>query len=104
MGDGDWVDLADAIDELRVQLSTARTNAVGKDVLFTAGKAEIELAVEVRREGGGGLGLKFGIVSVEGKGSMSSGSAHRLRLELTPHDPSGGDIDVRDRVGTPPSR
>lgn len=104
MDDGNWVDLADAIAELRIQLSTARTNAVGKDVLFTVGKAEIELTVEARREGGGGLGFKFGIVSVDGKGSMSSGSAHRLRLELTPHDPSGGDIDVRDRVEKLPSR
>jgi hypothetical protein len=104
MAAGDWLELGDAIAQLRSQLSDARAKAPGEDILFTVGKAEIELAVELRREGGGGLGFKFGIVSLEGKGSVSSGSVNRLRLELIPHDPDGHDIDVRQEVSKIPEQ
>jgi hypothetical protein len=104
MGDQDWVELADAIDQLRTQLSTAQVRAAGKDVLFSVGKTEIEMAVEARREGGVGGGIKFGIVSLEGKGSLSSGSTHRLKLELTPHDLLGRDIDVSGQADRLPDR
>ncbi|MDQ2879763.1 MAG: hypothetical protein M3Y48_00465 [Actinomycetota bacterium] len=56
MGDENWIDLADAIGDLRAQLSKTRQAALGKDVLFTVGKAEIELEAEARREAGGGGG------------------------------------------------
>jgi hypothetical protein len=104
MSDGNWIELADAIAQLRAQLSAARAEAAGKDVLFTVGKAEIELAVEARREGGGGLGFTFGVLSLEGKGSASSGSTNRLRLELSPHDPAGHDIDVSGQAQQLPNR
>ncbi|GAA1341370.1 trypco2 family protein [Saccharothrix algeriensis] len=84
MTDGDWVELASAIGQLRQQLAEARDLAAGEEILFTVGKAEIELALEVRATAEGKAGFKFGIVSAEGKGSRSSATTHKLRLELLP--------------------
>jgi hypothetical protein len=105
----EWLDVADAIGQLRDQLSKAREAAVraasrGEDVLFTVGKAQVELAVEARRELDGRVGFKVWVAEVGGQGSISSGSSHRLHLELLPHDQAGGSIDVSGRVATPPDR
>ncbi|MDQ1289317.1 MAG: hypothetical protein QG622_2883 [Actinomycetota bacterium] len=104
MTDQDWMELSEAITQLRSQLSAAREAAVGQDLLFTVGAVEVELGVEARREAGGGGGLKFGVVSLQGKGSLSSGTTHKVKLQLQPHDRAGGSIDVGDTVSALPSR
>jgi Trypsin-co-occurring domain 2 len=104
MNDLEWVDVSDAIGQLRAQLSEARAAAVDEELLFSVDKAEVELVVEARREAGAGGGIRFGVVSLEGKGSVSSTSSHRLRLELTPHDRAGRSVDIGDQIVAPSSQ
>lgn len=104
MTDVDWIDLSDVIDKLRSQLSEARATAVGQDVTFAVGAVTVELAVEARREGGVGGGVRFGVVTLEGKGGISSGSTHKVTLQLLPHDATGASFDVEGLVSEPPSR
>ncbi|GAB2969062.1 trypco2 family protein [Saccharothrix stipae] len=97
MTDGNWVELTSAIGQLRQQLAEARELAEGEEVLFTVGKAEIELMLEIRKTAEGKAGFKFGIVSLEGKGSLVSATTHKLRLELLPHA-NGAGIDIADET------
>lgn len=103
VADQDWVELSEAIRQLRVQLSDARAMAVGQDVTFTVGVVEVELAVEAHREVGAGGGIRFGVVSLEGKGGVSSGSTNRVRVQLQPHH-LGVDLEVGGHVDQPPLR
>jgi hypothetical protein len=76
--------LAESIDALRRELSDAIRTGENEDLQFALGTVELELQVEARREGTGGAGIVFGVVSAGAKGSRSSSSTHTLRLKLTP--------------------
>lgn len=102
MVEDDWVELATAIQVLRDQLAAARDTGQGQDIRFEVAKVEVEFAVEAKKVGGGGLGVKFGVISVDGKGERSSGATHRLRLELTPRDAQGQPFEVSGTVAELP--
>jgi Trypsin-co-occurring domain 2 len=80
----DWVGLADAVRALRSELTAAVKAGQNETIRFELGTVEMEFLVEIRKEGEGQLGLQFGVISVGGKGAVSSGNTHRLKLELSP--------------------
>jgi hypothetical protein len=88
MADNDWLDLADVLRALRRELSTATTEGKDADVRFELGPIELEFLVDVRRDAGADAGVRFGVVSLGAKGSVESGSAHRVKLALLPKDRS----------------
>ncbi len=99
----EWVGLADAIRELRRELTEAMTEGQGKPIRFELGPVEMEFLLEVRKDAGGEAGVRFWVISLGGKGSVSSGSTHRVKLSLTPKDASGAspeiaDTEVADRI------
>src|SRR4051795_6962283 len=96
MPDAQWVGLADAIRALRSELTTAMTEGADQALRFELGPVEMEFLLEVQREAGGEAGVRFWVVSLGGKGSVASGSTHRVRLSLTPKDRSGRSPRVRD--------
>lgn len=83
MGTDVRIGLAEAIAELRAELSRARRDGEGKDIRFAVGEIEVELALEfgVSAEAGGGFKL-FSFIDVSGKASASSKSGHKLKLRL----------------------
>ena len=89
-----FVGLADAIEALRQQLIEAQDAAAGRAISFAIGKVEVEFTVEVKITGGGGLGVRFGVFSVDGKADRASGSAHKVKLELIPTGPDGAPFRV----------
>ncbi|MFF0518417.1 trypco2 family protein [Actinomadura nitritigenes] len=97
MADKDWLDLADVVRALRRELAEAAAEGAAADVHFEVGPVEMEFLVDVKREGGADAGVRFGVVSFGGKGSVISGSAHRLKLVLTPKDGEGRPPQVSGR-------
>jgi|SRR5713226_3850233 hypothetical protein len=91
-----WVGLAEAIRALREELTAAMTAADDEVLLFELGPIEMEFLLEVRKDAGGQAGVAFGLISLGGKASMSSGSTHRVRLSLTPKDALGQSIVMAD--------
>ncbi len=91
-----WVGLADAIAALRAELTTAMTDGADAALQFELGPVEMEFLLEVQREAGGKAGVKFWVVSLGGKGAVTSGSTHRVTLSLTPKDRSGRSPRIRD--------
>lgn len=100
MGEG-FVDLASAIEVLRQELLKAQLDGAGRDVSFDVVKATVEFTIEAKTTGGGGVGLRFGLFSVDAKADQTSGSGHKLTLELTPANPSGGAFRVASGASAP---
>src|SRR5262245_5807916 len=90
MADQAWIGLADAVKALRAELSAAMEAAEGEPLRFELGPMHMEFAVAIRREGGGSAGIQLGVVSVGGKGGLSSESVHRLTLALTAKEAASG--------------
>jgi NTP-dependent ternary system trypsin peptidase co-occuring protein len=89
MNDG-WIGLADTMRALRRELDVARAEGADDRVRFELGPVEVEFALTVARDAEADAGIRFGVVSIGAKGSVSSESAHRLKLVLTPTDSTTG--------------
>jgi Trypsin-co-occurring domain 2 len=106
------VRLADAIAELRAEISRARQEGEGKDVRFSAKAIEVELSVDFgwAAEGTAGVSKWIPFVDLGVKGSGSEKSLHKVTLTLeidTAGEPSKGLISdssgpapVKPRPGT----
>ena len=81
--------LADAVRALRSELSTAMRQGRDEALRFELGPVEMEFLIEVQREAGGEAGIKFWVVNLGGKASVTRGSTHRVKLTLTPQDAAG---------------
>lgn len=91
-----WVGLSEAISAVRRELAAAKLEGDGESINFEVGPVELELLLEVRKEGSGEAGVKFG-VSLGGRKGSSSASTHRVKLMLTPKDGAdGGPIKIKD--------
>ena len=91
-----WVGLADAIAALRRELTAAMTTGKDSALRFGLGPVEMEFMLEVKREGGGEAGIRFGVVTIGAKGSIASASTHRVKLTLQPQDRQGRPTDIAD--------
>jgi hypothetical protein len=78
------VRLADAIKELRVEISRARQEGQGQDVRFRAKSIEVELSIDFEMSGEGSAGVPKWIpfVDVSVKGSAKRSSAHKIVIKL----------------------
>ena len=91
-----WVGLAEAVRALREELTTAMKTAAGEVLRFELGPVEMEFLLEVKKDAGGQGGVRFGVISLGGNASMSSGSTHRVKLSLTPKDALGQSFVMAD--------
>jgi hypothetical protein len=92
----EWIGLADAIAALRRELNDAMKLGRKEHLRFGLGPVEMEFLLDVTREGSGEAGIRFGVVTVGGKGGITSGSSHRVKLQLHPHDSSGRPAQISD--------
>lgn len=78
------VRLADAIAELRAEISRARKEGEGKDVRFAAKAIEVELSVDFgwTAEANAGVSKWIPFVDVGVKGSGTEKSLHKVKLTL----------------------
>jgi hypothetical protein len=84
MPQGDGIPLADAIDELRRELSNALERGRGQAVQFELGTVTMEFEVGITKAVEGKAGAKFWVVSLGGSSSREASSTHRITMELTP--------------------
>jgi hypothetical protein len=78
------IELADVINDLRSELDRARLAAEGSALRFGLGPVELELTVELAREGTTGGKVRFWVVDVDAKGKLASTSTQRIKLTLNP--------------------
>jgi hypothetical protein len=98
------IPLANAIRALRQELVAAVDEGRDQPVRFALGPVELELRVQISREGGVEGKIAFWVLSLGGKGTQSSESAHTIRLSLTPMLASETDDQGPLIVGSPESR
>lgn len=88
--------LADAVRALRSELTTVMREGRDEALRFELGPVEMEFLLEVQLEAGGEAGVKFWVVNLGGRGSVTRGSTHRVTLTLTPRDASGRSPRISD--------
>jgi NTP-dependent ternary system trypsin peptidase co-occuring protein len=82
------ITIAEAVEQLRVQLAAAqaqlakvqREGGAGKDLRFLTKSVEVELAVVFKTEVEGGVGLKAWFLDVSGKTKGSDEATHKIKL------------------------
>lgn len=87
--------LADALSELRSEISRAKREGEGKDVRFAAKEIEVELSIDFgwAAEASGEVSKWVPFVDLSAKGGADQRSLHTVRLSLeidTGGDPSKG--------------
>ncbi|MFA1549925.1 trypco2 family protein [Actinomadura chokoriensis] len=82
------IGLAEAIEQLRYELGEAQDAGADQQLRFKVTEVEMELLVELRKEGG--AKASFGVLSVGAEGKISKGNAHRLKLKLEVKDEALG--------------
>ncbi|QNE73914.1 hypothetical protein F0344_04235 [Streptomyces finlayi] len=92
----DWLDLADAIDVLRDQLSEAQRRGQDSQLRFVLGEITAEFEIELVRTRNGGGALRFGVVEANARGERSARSLQRLTLRLNPEQRGGESVAVGD--------
>jgi hypothetical protein len=89
MADEVAVGLADAIAALRKELTAALKAGEDEDVRFRLGPVELEFELDVKRDAEAKGGVKFWVVSLEGRGQLAHDARNRIKLSLQPLDRSG---------------
>ena len=89
------IGLAEAIEQLREELGAAQDAGANQQLRFEVVEVEMELLVELRKEGGGKV--------VGADGMVSSNTSHKLKLRLNVKDAALGNasLEVGDRSERP---
>lgn len=76
--------LADALAELRAEISRARQEGEGQDVRFATKQIEVELSLDFgwTAEASGGVSKWIPFVDLSAKGSVDEKSLHKVKLTL----------------------
>jgi len=94
-GSGDFIELDEAIDELRAQLLRAIDRGKDAPIHFPVSGIEIQFHVGVTRAAEGKAGLRFWVVELGGGGSYSEQAIQTVTINLgAPVDDSGRPIQV----------
>lgn len=88
--------LADAIDQLRRELSRAIDTAQGERLQFTIGPVELELQMALALKGGTKAEAKWVVMSVGADAGAERTRTHRIRLTLKPQLDGKPDVAVSD--------
>lgn len=93
------IGLAEAIEQLREELGAAQDAGAGQQLRFEVVEVEMELLVELRKEGGGKVDFKV----VGADGQVTSSTTHKLKLRLNVKDAALGNasLEVGDRGERP---
>jgi NTP-dependent ternary system trypsin peptidase co-occuring protein len=94
------IELVEAIRALRRELIKAQQGQEDKEILFQVEDIDLEMKFEVSKSAGAEAGIKFWLVSLGGKGDLTSATTHTVRLKLRAITPQGGDIQVQDQTQT----
>lgn len=90
------IGLAEAIEQLRRELGEAQDAGANQQLRFEVAEVEVELLVELRKEGT--AKASFGVVAIGAEGKVAKGAMHRLKLRLNVKDAATGgrNLEVTD--------
>jgi hypothetical protein len=93
--------LAEAIEQLRAELGEAQDAGADQQMRFEVAEVELELLVELRKEGS--AKASFSVLPISAQGKLASGSTHKLTLKLNVRDEAlgGATAEVTDNAGRP---
>lgn len=83
------IELADAVTQLRDELTRAVARGAGQDITFQVGTIELEFAVELHLDAKAKGGFRAWVLSGEGEAGVARGRTHRVTVTLTPTASSG---------------
>jgi hypothetical protein len=84
-------EIAEAIEELRAQLTAVQEGSADERLRFAVTEVEMEFLVTVTKGGGGGAGIQIGLVHVGADGKLSKDNSHRLTLKMEVRDAAAPD-------------
>ena len=80
------IGLADAIEQLRVELTDAIARGEGQALRFNLNDIKVELTVQITRKGSGKGELSFNVLGagakIGGDGGIDRSNTHRITLSL----------------------
>ncbi|MEU8294091.1 trypco2 family protein [Streptomyces pseudogriseolus] len=91
----DALELGEAIEAVRRSLEWATSQGEGHGIRFLAESVQLEFAVELRRSGSAGGGVKAWVASAEGRSERGATHSQRVTVNLTVKD--GMPISSRGR-------
>ncbi|UUU25520.1 trypco2 family protein [Streptomyces sp. DSM 40750] len=84
------IHLADAVQAVRDELTTAAARSTGQDVTFEVSDIELEFSVELRKEAAGGVKVKAWVVEAGADGGGGTTRTHRVAVTLKAVDARTG--------------
>ena len=100
------IGLAEAVRSVRAELVVAMREGQDAELRFRTGPVELEFTVEAGRETSAGGGVRWWVVSAEGKVTSESRTTHRITVSLTPVVPTEqgqfADAVIEDQVARRP--
>ncbi|OEV02691.1 trypco2 family protein [Streptomyces oceani] len=85
------MELAQAVQVLRDELTSAAAQGAGSDMAFHVGPIEMEFAVELRKDAHARGGIRAIVLSAETEGAVGRTRTHRVSLTLEPRRSATGD-------------
>ncbi|MFE9556956.1 trypco2 family protein [Streptomyces sp. NPDC006692] len=86
----DGIELADAIESVRDQLTEAAARSTGQPLVFELGDIHMEFTLELRRELKGGAKVRAWVVDAGADAGRSTGRTHKVSFTLKPHTAADG--------------
>ncbi|MEV6010579.1 trypco2 family protein [Streptomyces sp. NPDC051976] len=83
------IELAEMIEQLRRELSTAMAAGRDEELRFALGPVELEADVVVERSATAGAKIRFWVVEGNADGRTAATTTHRVRLTLEPRTRDG---------------
>lgn len=94
--------LADTVRALRAELYQAIKDGQDEELRFALGEIELELEVEVSVGGEAGAEVKFGVVTIGGKGDLSKATTHKIKIKMNPKGKSSETLEFEEILLTRP--
>lgn len=92
------IELADFLSSLRTEITRARLESEGKDVLFSVESIDLELEVVAEAKAKVGGGVRFWVVSAEAGGEAAAKNTQKVRISLGVQGPDGQKVLTRDET------
>lgn len=93
---GNYVELAEAIDAVRSTLTAAAYATRESSVRFEVGPVELEFAVELQRDAGSTAGVRVMVITGANDQEGRYGQVNRIKLTITPTNQSGRPLLIGD--------
>ncbi|MFD8595055.1 trypco2 family protein [Kitasatospora sp. NPDC059646] len=95
MTDRHDIELADAIEAVRLGLLDASERGRGQAVQFEVGPVTLDFTVELKRDARAKGGVKAWVLSADAEAGATRTRTHKVSVTLTPKDAAtGGSLDV----------